>query len=83
MKLPTEELYEWFVDGQEAAYDYMIVFCHIYSERPFPVYATAATFVEVRDSHLKMANTALEVYDLKLDWHTQLQAKRANYGPTV
>jgi hypothetical protein len=83
MKLPTEELHEWFVDGQEADHDYMIVFCHIYSEHPFPVYSSRADFVAVRDKYLKEANTALEVYDLKLDWHTQLQAKRANYGPSV
>ena len=79
----TEEMYEWFVDGKEAGYDYMLILCHTHSDRPFPVYTSGANFLQTQQENHVLCNKTLEVYDLKLDWHAQLVAKRANYGPSV
>lgn len=81
--LPTEQLHEWFVEGREAGYSYMLICCHADSDTPFPVYTGTADYVDLCTANRNLLNEILEVYDLQLEWKPQLAAKRAMNGPSV
>jgi hypothetical protein len=82
--MPTtkEDIKVWFERGLAQKQEFLIVVCDSFDWEDYPVFATKDNFSEKYKSHDGVnMQRIMEVYDLSLDMHTQLNERRAFHFP--
>jgi hypothetical protein len=73
------DIEEWLADGQQKGASHLIVVCDQFEYEDYPVYVMPDESAKKLTNHydsLEMSKV-MEVYDLSLDWATQLDEYRA------
>jgi hypothetical protein len=79
----TQNIREWYADGDESAYDFMLIVCSKNSDEPFPVYAYVTNYADRIAEYERMGYQILESYDLSVSIDLQIKLKQAFYGPST
>jgi len=76
-----QQIRQWFKEGKNAGYDFMIVCCDTFDWEDFPVYTKRGIEGFKTEYKRVMSNRIMEVYDLNMDLEMQMGERRAFHYP--